>query len=801
MVEERIKVIVKRAAPEKLSAPRNIRATGGIDPDFAYVEWNAVMECDGACEYNIWLDGVKRTEKAFSPTPGIDLEELDAGRTYKLEIQTKTPSGAVYKTPSDKVSYSFTTPTGAPEKHSSPTGFKLEDYWPEHKEAWVDWKMVHECCKYEGAPRIDCFCAFDAWLDGVSIPTKTRSATFYGLKPNTEYTLEVQTKDTPTQPKKYLPSDKASFTFTTKTVDVHFTPSGYFFKSEEWSAETPFSRTSCWAREIRPGVFEAGFYFISITSMDGKVLCEHVGLRINNESGIWDIDKSNSDDCLVNLFTSVGSATGITLTVAPEVTCDKPTPHYGSGCKLLIHYDDDNDGILDVTDSVKAKIDGMAEAEVDFIKKSIMKGSINALCPGCYTATPEYKKLTMTTNSPIPLLYCEKTPEPTMPWECWRIPTTMNYPLGVDISITLDADGKCRLVEVPGFKTGRRDKNFDVTITDTTCGAPTGRYAGTVTVDLDAGTLNVNLTKSPRPDVNITVDSPIPLFYRDENDVYPLPVEKSCLFDLGFAICDGRHPKDECWSGTEEVEIYKDYITDYTGVVNKTINIRGYRGTVRIDFTTIPYTMHVVITDYPTITPKPVTITPSELRWTNGTYRASFAIGNLVPSKKYILSVRMGRHDKTVNSKTIDGVTSYDITTDIPKSEFDATGYTLSCKVYNYTDREWEKTEEYIVPPYTVKGNVDIGRSTIPTTIYLEESAVFDMMVENTGDREKEYAVILTFKNVDTGDEFKFTPEYTIRVPARGAGANRVSVIMPSESVPVEKETQSFDLVYKLEIW
>jgi hypothetical protein len=110
-----------------------------------------------------------------------------------------------------------------------------------------------------------------------------------------------------------------------------------------------------------------------------------------------------------------------------------------------------------------------------------------------------------------------------------------------------------------------------------------------------------------------------------------------------------------------------------------------------------------------------------------------------------------------------------------------------------------EKHEDWVVPPYTIKGNVDISRSTIPTTIYLEESAVFDMMVENTGDREKEYAVVLVFKNVDTGEEFKFTPENTIRVPARGKGANRVSVVMPSESIPMGEERATFDLLFKLE--
>ena len=169
-----------------------------------------------------------------------------------------------------------------------------------------------------------------------------------------------------------------------------------------------------------------------------------------------------------------------------------------------------------------------------------------------------------------------------------------------------------------------------------------------------------------------------------------------------------------------------------------------------------------------------------------------------MPSTKYTIGIRTNR-DKI--KRDVTGVSSYDITTNIPKVDLDREGYRISCEVYNLTIDDWETTETYVVPPYEIKGNVDIARSTIPTTIYLEESALFDMMVENTGDREKEYAVVLTFKNVDTGEEFKFTPENTIRVPARGKGANRIAVVMPSESVPAEKETQSFDLIYKLEIW
>ena len=397
-----------------------------------------------------------------------------------------------------------------------------------------------------------------------------------------------------------------------------------------------------------------------------------------------------------------------------EVTCDKPTPHFDSGCNLLLHYDDDNDGILDLTDSVKAKLDGMTEEEVDFIKKSLMKGTINALCPGCFVPPPE---------------------------------------------CNIDAD----------------------------CAAGYICEAGKC------------VKKEVLPNIKITVDSPIPLFYRDENDVYSLPIETSCLFDLGFAICDARYPKDECWSGTEEVEILKDYITEYTGVEDMAINIRGYRGTVAINFNTDPYTMHIVITEYPSVKPLwPVTITASELRWTNGTYRTAFTVSNLVSTTKYRIGIRTNR-DKI--RRDVTGITSYDIAVDISKADLDKEFYQVTCEVYNLTIDDWETTKKYLVPPYELKGTVHVGDSSIPTTIYLDEVAKFGMSVENIGAIEREYAVVLTFRGVDVTKEYRFPPENTVRIPAGKSAINEVSVVMPTDAIPADKTSAAYDLFITLEIF
>lgn len=552
------KLPITLIAPTKLSAPTNIRATGGIDPDFAYVEWNAVMECDGACEYNIWLDGVKRTEKAFSPTPGIDLEELDAGRTYKLEIQTKTPSGASYKTPSDKVSYSFTTPT------------------------------------------------------------------------------------------------------------------------------------------------------------------------------------------------------------APEVTCDKTTPHYDSGCKLLLHYDDNNDGVLDVTDLTKAKIDGMTKEEVDFIGKGIMKDSINTLCPNCYTA-PQKPGKTITvsdikyfmhegeTDFNVGFKYSGVTKE-----ELKRVVPTMKILVdGVSYGLAnwyVESTEGGIMIDLP-YTHNTPNPTVEVPWSETTVGG----------VIINAGKFAVP---------NVTLTGTI---FRFEST------------PSGAEIwLDGKNTGNKAVGYAPIRAPLGPHIIEL-----KMAGYPTYKKNVTIQWWNNPDITY----DFTAVAPKPVTITPSELRWTDGTYRAAFRIGDLVPATEYSIIIEDFKEKVT-------GVTSYEMITDIPKEYFDVRGYHLYCKVFNLTDFKWEASEgPYTVPPYEIKGRVDISRSTIPTTIYLEESALFDMMVENTGDVEREYAVPLTFKNVDTGEEFKFTPENTIRVPARGKGANRIAVVMPSTAIPVGEDRATFDLIYKVEVW
>ena len=110
----------------------------------------------------------------------------------------------------------------------------------------------------------------------------------------------------------------------------------------------------------------------------------------------------------------------VTVTEAEEtVTCTDPTPHFTSGCELLLHYDADNDGIIGPVDVNGANTDHSAnlitDAEHDFVTQAYFSGSINSTCPGCYKEelTPIFSVTSFTTT-----------------------PSSCEEPCNIDISIT-----------------------------------------------------------------------------------------------------------------------------------------------------------------------------------------------------------------------------------------------------------------------------------------------------------------------------------------------------------------------------
>lgn len=73
------------------------------------------------------------------------------------------------------------------------------------------------------------------------------------------------------------------------------------------------------------------------------------------------------------------------------LTCTGATPHYANGCQLLLHYDINNDGEISMAEVQSNAIADynaglITFGELYFVLRAWAVGSINALCPGCYTA-------------------------------------------------------------------------------------------------------------------------------------------------------------------------------------------------------------------------------------------------------------------------------------------------------------------------------------------------------------------------------------------------------------------------------
>lgn len=70
------------------------------------------------------------------------------------------------------------------------------------------------------------------------------------------------------------------------------------------------------------------------------------------------------------------------------VTCDAPTSHFSSGCELLLHYDVDKDGLINLSELTQSHSDYesgiITEEEFDFVSDAYINGGINVICPDCF---------------------------------------------------------------------------------------------------------------------------------------------------------------------------------------------------------------------------------------------------------------------------------------------------------------------------------------------------------------------------------------------------------------------------------
>ena len=86
-----------------------------------------------------------------------------------------------------------------------------------------------------------------------------------------------------------------------------------------------------------------------------------------------------------------------TMILAPVdvITCDNnPFASLGldTGCKLLLHYDADNDGVINIDELNQSYSDYesgiITEKEFDFVSDAYIYGGINVICSSCWTPLP-----------------------------------------------------------------------------------------------------------------------------------------------------------------------------------------------------------------------------------------------------------------------------------------------------------------------------------------------------------------------------------------------------------------------------
>lgn len=75
---------------------------------------------------------------------------------------------------------------------------------------------------------------------------------------------------------------------------------------------------------------------------------------------------------------------------ASVINCNGGSPTFGTGCKLLLHFDVDGDGIISQSEATAASNDqSITNEEAQYVINMYNSGGvINNKCPGCYTKEP-----------------------------------------------------------------------------------------------------------------------------------------------------------------------------------------------------------------------------------------------------------------------------------------------------------------------------------------------------------------------------------------------------------------------------
>ena len=197
----------------------------------------------------------------------------------------------------------------------------------------------------------------------------------------------------------------------------------------------------------------------------------------------------------------------------PSVACDNnPFASLGldTGCKLLLHYDADNDGLINTDELNQSYADYesgiITYEEFDFVSDAYINGSINVICPGCWEAPPMPATISVTATSTLPLWIWDEDGIAKIP--CTRNnPVKVGMPFGIAVSEKGEENRTTIVtphVDTPESKT----IHFNTKLSDPLTPLHLrGTYTGNVIVNGGAGTIHVNLTSFTPEHRTITFES------------------------------------------------------------------------------------------------------------------------------------------------------------------------------------------------------------------------------------------------------------------------------------------------------
>lgn len=139
-----------------------------------------------------------------------------------------------------------------------------------------------------------------------------------------------------------------------------------------------------------------------------------------------------------------------------------------------------------------------------------------------------------------------------------------------------------------------------------------------------------------------------------------------------------------------------------------------------------------------------------------------------------------------------------------------AGNYNIKLKAKGYDDEEFtitvaprgETTFTYHLEPIA-QGTIVLQspETMIPSEVYLEDPGDFTFYISNTCDVDVEYAIRVEFESTDLSEPISFLfptldseLKWSKDIPAGAYTVNYVTVTLPSEAIPIDRDEATFDV-------